>query len=388
MLKPTLIYSAILATAMATAPAFAADTIKIGSLLPLSGGSANMGLSARDGQRLAIKQINKAGGVLGKQLELVEMDDEAKPERAAQNMQNLLSKGIVACSCGVNTGVVASYQKDMQAAKIPNVIPASAGTKLTKTFAAAPEGNYTFRVQANDSLQATMMIDYAVKTLGLKKIALLSDSTPYGVGGHDDMVKHLAALGMTAVSDGKFDLKDTDMTAQLLKAKEAGAQVLVSYGIAPELAQIALGNAKLGLNLPMVGSWPVAMDSYLKIAGKAGNGTVSPQTFIEGAALTAGGRAFEADYQAEYKRKNITNPTAAAGGHDAIFLIAAAIKQAGSTDGARLKEALENLKAPVTGAVANYAVPFSKEDHEAIRPGMPRMAMWKDEVQVLAPVKK
>jgi branched-chain amino acid transport system substrate-binding protein len=109
----------------------AADTIKIGALLPLSGGSANMGVSVRDGQRLAIKAINAGGGLLGRQLELVELDDEAKPEKASQNMQSLLSKGIVACACGVNTGVVASYQKDLQAAKVPNVIPASAGTKLT-----------------------------------------------------------------------------------------------------------------------------------------------------------------------------------------------------------------------------------------------------------------
>ncbi|HEY5798856.1 MAG TPA: ABC transporter substrate-binding protein, partial [Burkholderiaceae bacterium] len=281
-----------------------------------------------------------------------------------------------------------SYQKDMQAAKVPNVIPASAGTKLTKTFAAAPEGNFTFRVQANDSLQAQMMIDYAVKVHGAKKIALLSDSTPYGVGGHDDMVKQLTTHGMTAAYDGKFDLKDTDMTAQLLKAKEAGAQVLVVYGIAPEVAQIALGNAKLGMNLPVVGSWPVAMDSYLKIAGKAGNMTVSPQTFIEGAALTPGGKTFEQLYKAEYKRKNIVNPTAAAGGYDSIQMIAAAIKQAGAADGAKIKLALEDMKTPLVGAVTTYQKPFTKDDHEAINEGTPRMAMWKDEVQVLAPMKK
>ncbi|HEY5799698.1 MAG TPA: ABC transporter substrate-binding protein, partial [Burkholderiaceae bacterium] len=102
LFKHTLLAAAL----MSAGAAFAADTIKIGSLLPLTGGSSNMGQSARDGQRLAVKQINAAGGVLGRQLELIEMDDEAKPERAAQNMQNLLSKGIVACSCGVNTGVV------------------------------------------------------------------------------------------------------------------------------------------------------------------------------------------------------------------------------------------------------------------------------------------
>ncbi len=383
-MKPSIIALAV-ATVCITGSALAADTIKIGSLLPLTGGSANMGVSARDGQRLAVKEINAKGGVLGRQLELVELDDEAKPEKAAQNMQSLLSKGIVACSCGVNTGVVASYQKDLQAAKIPNVIPASAGTKLTKTFAAAPEGNYTFRVQANDTLQAQMMVDYAVKK-GYKKIALLSDSTPYGVGGHGDMVQQLTSHKMQAVSDATFNLKDTDMTAQLLKAKEAGAQVLLVYGIGPEQGQIAAGNTKLGLNLPLIGSWPNAMESFLSIAGASAEGAVSPQTFVEGT-TSAGGQAFESAYHHEYKRARIVNPTAAAGGHDAIYLIAAAMTQAKGTDGAKLKDALENLATPVVGAVTTYKKPYSKDDHEAIKAGVPVMAAWKSGAIVLAPTK-
>lgn len=363
--------------------AHAADTIKIGALLPLSGGSANMGVSVRDGQRLAVKTINAAGGVLGRQLELVELDDEAKPEKASQNMQSLIAKGIVACVCGVNTGVVASYQKDLQAARIPNVIPASAGTKLTKTYAVAAEGNYTFRVQASDTLQAQMMVNYALGK-GYRKIALLSDSTPYGVGGHGDMVAQLASHGMKAVSDATFNLKDTDMTAQLLKAKEAGAQVLLVYGIGPEQGQIATGNVKLGMGLPLIGSWPNAMDSFLSIAGPAANGAASPQTFVEGAA-SAAGREFEAAYRREYKRGHIVNPTAAAGGHDAILLLAAAIKQAGVINGAKIKDALENLATPVAGAVTTYTKPYAKDDHEAINAGMALMAMWKGGAIVLAP---
>lgn len=364
--------------------ALAADTIRIGSLLPLTGGSANMGSSVRDGQRLAVKQINERGGVLGRKLELVELDDEAKPEKAAQNMQALMSKGIVACSCGVNTGVVASYQKDMQAARIPNVIPASAGTKLTKTYASAPEGNYTFRVQASDTLQAQMMVDYAVKK-GYRKVALLSDSTPYGVGGHDDMVKQLLTHDLKPVSDSTFNLKDTDMTAQLLRAKEAGANVLLVYGIGPEQGQIAAGSARLGMKLPLIGSWPNAMDSFLSIAGAAGNGAYSPQTFVEGA-TSAAGKAFENAYRAEYKRARIVNPTAAAGGHDAILLLAAAIAQAKSTDGAKIKEALENLAAPVSGAIGVYNKPYSRDDHEAINLGMAMIAMWKQGAIVPAPL--
>ncbi len=364
--------------------ALAADTIKIGALLPLTGGSANMGSSVRDGQRLAVKRINANGGVLGRKLELVELDDEAKPEKAAQNMQSLMSKGIVACSCGVNTGVVASYQKDMQAARIPNVIPASAGTKLTKTYANAPEGNYTFRVQASDTLQAQMMVDFAIKK-GYSKVALLSDSTPYGVGGHDDMLKQLQKHGLKPVADATFNLKDTDMTAQLLRAKEAGATALLVYGIGPEQGQVAAGSAKLGMKLPLIGSWPNAMDSFLSIAGPAGNGAYSPQTFVEGAS-SAAGRAFEAAYRDEYKRPRIVNPTAAAGGHDAILLLAAAITQAKSTDGAKIKEALEGLVAPVTGAIGTYNKPYTRDDHEAIKLDMAMIAMWKQGAIVPAPV--
>lgn len=379
----TTIKSAVAAALLCLAGiALAEDTIKIGAVLPRSGGSANMGLSAADGQRLAVKEINAKGGVLGKKLELIEIDDEANPGKARQNMQSALAKGIVACSCGVNTGVVQTYQPDLQAAKIPNVIPASAGSKLTKLYKDAPEGNYTFRVQANDTLQAEIMVDTAIKR-GLKKIALLSDSTPYGVGGEGDMLKQLEKRGIKPVAVERFNLKDSDMSAQLLKAKDAGAQVLLVYGIGPEQAQIALGNQKLGMNLPMIGSWPAAMDSFLSIAGTASEGVMSVQTFVEGA-KSEGGQAFESAYHHEYKRARIVNPTAAAGGYDSIYLIAKAMTQAGTTDGAKVKEALENLNGKHVGAVTVYNKPFNKDDHEAIKIGTPVVARWLKGAIVLA----
>jgi branched-chain amino acid transport system substrate-binding protein len=377
-------YALVAATLCLSGAAVAADTIKIGSLLPVTGGSAALGTAVRDGQRLAIAQLNAKGGVLGKQLELVELDDEAKPETGTKNMHAMLGKGIVACACGVNTGVVAGYQPMLQAAKIPNVIPASAGTKLTKNFANAPEGNYTFRVQASDTLQAQMMVDYAIKK-GYKKIALLSDATPYGIGGRDDMVKQLATHDARAVAASTFNLKEADMTPHLVKARDAGAQVLLVYGIGPEQGSIAAANAKLGMRLPIIGSWPNATDSFIDAAGAAGEGAFSPQTFVEGSSL-ASGREFEAAYRAQYNRTRIINPTAAAGGHDAILLIAAAIKQANSTDGAKVKAALENLATPVAGAIATYNKPFSPDDHEAINLSSALMAMWKKGAIVRAPL--
>ncbi|MDQ1814510.1 ABC transporter substrate-binding protein [Massilia scottii] len=363
---------------------FAAETIKIGAMLPLTGGSAPLGLAVRDGQRLAVAQINARGGVMGRNLELVEVNDESKPENAAANMKALLSKGVVACSCGVNTGVVLAYQPVMQAAKLPNVVPASAGTKLTKAFANAPEGNFTFRVQASDTLQAQMMVDYAIKK-GYKKIALLHDTTPYGTGGHDDMVKQLLTHDVKAVAVGSFKLGDTDMSAQLAKAREAGAQVLLLYGIGTEQGHVAATGAKLGMPLPIIGSWTNATESFLNVAGAHAEGAISPQTFVEGA-HSAAGREFEAAYRAAYKRPRMNNPTAVAGGHDSILLLAAAIRQANSTDGTKIKAALERLSLPVPGAIATYNKPFSEDDHEGINLSSALMAIWKKGAVVRAPL--
>lgn len=383
-MKRTQIALAIAALGLAGS-VFAADTIKIGALVPLSGGSSNMGQAVRDGARMAVKEINSKGGVLGKQLELVELDDEANADRAHQNMQNLISRGVVASVSGINTGVVKSYEADVQAAKIPNIVPAATGTILTQMYKSAPEGNYTFRMNTPDNLQSLMMVERDVAK-GYKKVAILSDNTAYGKLGHEDLVKNLASHGMKAVYEGEFAIKDNDMTAQLLKAKEAGADVINAYGIGPELGHVAEGNTKLGLNLPIVTSWPSAMAPFVDIAKGAANGTTSPQTFIEGFAMTAKGREFEKAYHAEYKnRPRILNPTATAGGYDSILLIAAAINQAKSTDGAKIRDALENLNTPVQGIVTTFLKPFSKDDHEAVKPGTPRMAVWKDGLFVLAP---
>jgi branched-chain amino acid transport system substrate-binding protein len=321
---------------------------------------------------------------MGRNLELVELNDESKPELAAQNMKTLLSKGVVACSCGVNTGVVLAYQPVMQAAKLPNIVPASAGTKLTKAFQNAPEGNYTFRVQASDTLQAQMMVDYAVKK-GHKKIALLHDTTPYGTGGHDDMVKQLITHDLKAVSVGSFKVGDTDMSAQLAKAKEAGATVMLVYGIGTEQGHIAANSAKLGLNMALIGSWANATDSFINVASAHAEGAISPQTFVEGA-TSASGREFETAYRTEYKRQRITNPTAAAGGYDSVLLLAAAIRQANSTDGAKIKAALEKLNTTVPGAIATYNKPFSEDDHEGVNLSSAVMAIWKKGAIVRAPL--
>jgi branched-chain amino acid transport system substrate-binding protein len=345
----------------------AAEPIKIGVTGPFTGGSAPMGASMRDGVKLAVTEINAKGGVLGRQIQMVERDDEAKPERGVQIAQELINKEKVVATVGfINTTVALASQRFYQDARIPVMNNVATGSIITKQFADKPE-NYVFRNSANDTIQSAMIVQEAVARRGFKKVAILADSTSYGQLGREDLEKTLQQKGMKAVAVEKYNLKDVDMTSQLLKAKQAGAEVVLTYGIGPELAQIANGMEKLNWKVPMIGSWTLAMANFIDNAGKNADGTRMPQTFIQDP-NTAKRKAFIDAYVKAYKPAAGRMPSAvsAAQGYDSIYLLAAAMKQAGSTAGPKVLAALENLNEKVEGVVTTYNKPYSKADHEAI----------------------
>ncbi len=350
----------------------AAEPIKIGVSGPYTGGSSSMGVSMRDGVKLAVDEINKAGGVIGRQLQIVERDDEAKNERGVQIAQELINKEKVAATVGfINTGVSLASQRFYQEAKIPVINNVATGSLITHQFDDQAE-NYIFRNAAHDSIQAPMIVEEAVTRRKFKKIAILSDSTNYGQLGRADLEKALEQKGVKAVAVEKFNIKDVDMTAQLLKAKEAGAEAILTYGIGPELAQIANGMTKLGWKVPLIGSWTLSMANYIDNAGPGGEGARMPETFIQ-EPTTPKRQSFIINYLKTFNPKNarIDSPVSAAQGYDSIYLLAAAIKQANSTDGPKIRAALEDLKAPVEGVVTTYNKPFTAKDHEAITANIP-----------------
>jgi len=357
----------------------AADPIKIGVAGPFTGGSAPMGVSMRDGVKLAVAEINAKGGVLGRQIQLVERDDEAKNERGVQIAQELINKEHVAATVGyINTGVALASQRFYQDAKIPVMNNVATGSIITRQFADQPE-NYIFRNSANDTIQSSMIVHEAIENRKFKKVAILADSTNYGQLGREDLEKALAAKGVKPVAVEKYNLKDVDMTAQLLKAKQAGAEAVLTYGIGPELAQIANGMEKLGWKVPMIGSWTLSMGNFIDNAGKNGNGARMPQTFIQDP-NTPKRKAFIDAYIKAYHPPGdrMPSPVSAAQGYDSIYLLAAAIKQAGSTDGPKVKAALENLNEKVDGVVTTYSKPYSKDNHEAITPAITVFGEVKD----------
>ncbi|ANI98930.1 amino acid ABC transporter substrate-binding protein [Polynucleobacter wuianus] len=359
---------AVAAAALLATGANAAD-IKVGVAGPFTGGSSSMGVSMRDGVRLATKEINAAGGINGNKIVLIERDDEAKNERGVQIAQELINNEKVVATLGyINTGVALASQRFYQDAKIPVLNNVATGSIITKQFPNAPE-NYVFRNAAADNIQAPMVAKEAVEKRGLKKVAILADSTNYGQLGREDLEKALKTYGVTPVATEKFNIGDVDMTSQLLKAKNAGADVVLTYAIGPELAQIANGMAKLGWKKPIIGSWTLSMASFIDTAGKNGDGATMPQTYIQSPSTTSKRKAFQDAYVKEFKPKNnnIASPVSAAQGYDSVYLLAAAIKQANSTEGPKILAALQDLKAPVDGVVITYNKPFSATDHEAIK---------------------
>ncbi len=377
-----------------SAQLFAADSIKLAITGPFSGGSAPMGTSMRDGAKLAINEINAAGGISvgGKKLkiEIIERDDEAKNDKGALIGQELASMdGLSGVIGSVNTGVVIAGDKYLQEKGITKIICPAAGSASMTQWADKPEKPGVkdlsiFRFAAHDGIQSAMVVEEAIKRK-FTKVAIIHDSTSYGVSGRDDLLAQIKAQDnkLEVVATEKFNIGDKDMTAQLLKAKTAGAQAILIWGIGPELAAVSNDMGKIGLKIPMIGGWTLSMSNYIDNAGKNGNGTLMPQTFIE-EPITAKTKSFINEYHKLYKVDRIPSPVSAAQGYDAVYIFAAAVKQAQSTDTHKIKLALEELKEPVKGVIATWKHPFSswnpadEQTHEAFRRENVVMGMVKD----------
>lgn len=344
----------------------AADPIKLGMSAPFTGGSGPIGSAIRDGARLAVSEINAAGGVLGRPLELVERDDESRNERGVQIAQELIHREKVVASVGIiNSGVGLASVRLYQAAKVPLVSPGPTATAFREHMPPKQPVSFFFRMSLPDDVQARRMVEEAVTQSGYQRVSILADSTNYGQLGKQDVVNALGAKSVTPVSVDKFNIGDVDMTPQLLRAKEAGAQALLVYGVGPELAQLANGMVRLGWKVPMIGSWTLSMPNFIENAGAAGNGARMPLTFDADGA-TGPRKQFVDKVAKLYPNGKIPAPSWAAQSYDGVYLVVQAIQQAGSTDGDKIRLALEDLKKPHDGMVQRYERPFSPGNHEAL----------------------
>ncbi|NWK78969.1 ABC transporter substrate-binding protein [Aquitalea sp. LB_tupeE] len=360
---------ALLCSLVVAAP----QPIRIGVPGAFTGGSAPMGLSMRNGIRLAAAEINKAGGVLGRPIELVERDDGGIPARGIKVAQQLLTQDRVVAVVGfVNTGVALAASKNYQDARVPVMLAVATAAILTRQFPLhGNTDNYIFRVAAADDLQAPLIVREAVQRSGYRKLAIFADNTNYGYQGLMELERALGQNGLKPSYVARFNLQERDMANALLQARNAGSQAILTYAIGPELAELANTMARMDWKVPIIGSWTLSMSNFIDNAGPNGEGARMVQSYIPAEDDTPRRRDFLDGYQWLFHTRRIPSPPSAAQGYDGMKLMAEAIRQAGSLDGIAIVRALENLHQPVAGVITTYKQPFSRNDHEALELNVP-----------------
>jgi branched-chain amino acid transport system substrate-binding protein len=343
--------------------------IKIGVIGPVTGKSSEaMGQSIIGGARVFVADVNQMGGILGRRVELVERDDQAKPEIVVAIAKEMVDKEKVVAAVGfANTGVALPSAKVFQEAKIPLIVTGATGATLTKSFMPpAYPANYVFRTSASDALQPIVILNDVIDRRKIDKIALLHDDSAYGLFGKQSVLAELERRHLKPVAVESFKVGDLDMTAQLLRAKESGAQAIMMYCLGPDAATVAKNAEKLKLRLPLVGPWGMSQQTFIDKAGESAEGARTSVTFIEND-LSLVSNQFSLAYRKINKVNHIPSAVAAAQTYDALRLLALAMYQANSAEGPKIQEALENLQQHTTSTVVSrYFKPFSPTDHEAI----------------------
>ncbi len=337
--------STFLATVLALSiSAYAQDEIIVGEFASLTGGSASFGQSSHKGTQLAIDELNAAGGLLGKKLRLITEDDQSLAGQPATIVRKLITQdkaiailGEVASSKSLEAAPIC------QQSKIPMISPASTNPKVTEV------GDYIFRICFIDPFQGTVMSKFALEK-GYKKIALLTDvKQDYSVGLSEFFVKHYAANGGSIVKDQKYSTGDKDFKAQLTSIKTTKPDAIFVPGYYGEVALIAKQAKQLGIKAPLLGGDGWVGDSLLKVAGNSLDGSFFSSHFSSEDKTTA-----VQDFVAKYKAKYGQAPDdMGALGYDSAMILADAIKRAGTTESAKLREAIAATKdyKGITGAI-------------------------------------
>lgn len=356
-------------------PAYAQNEIKIGYNADQSAsGAAELGLSGLYGFQAAIDDLNAQGGVLGRKVVGVVRDDAGAPPKSIQNMNELIDNEKVAAVVGpTNSGNALAWLHIPQQKKVPVISHVATATDITARYAKEPQ-NYIFRVSMVDREQLALLAAYAVKASKSKNIAIIADTTGYGQAATKDLQEILTLHGIKPVGIEKFGPKDTDMTSQLAKLKAAGADMIITGSLADATAQVLKSMEKMDYYPGLLSTWGSINTPLVNIAGpKLAEKTIFAASTTE----DASDRAAALHKRLVAKHPNMPAFVSAAQGYDAVMLIAAAIKQAGGTEGPKLQAALENLGA-VQGIIKTYENPFSKEQHEALGVADFHLAQWKD----------
>ena len=356
-----------LALAAALPAAQAQESIKIGLVTALSGQSALAGEAITRGLQVAIDELNAAGGVLGRKFELLRRDDEATPAKGVLAARELVHKEKVAVLFGgLDTPVSMAIVPIMNEAKVPYMGPWAAGTGITQNGA---NPNFVFRVSAVDEIVDKAMLQYAQKNFNAKKPGLILVNNPWGESNEKGLKAAMAAKGVTPAGIEKFEGNDVDVVPQLTRLKNAGADTLFLVGNVGPSAQVVKSLDRMGWKVPIVSHWGPAGGRFTELAGPSAPSVHFVQTYsFFGTQRPVGTKVLKmlmAKYPDIKSARDVTPAVGVANAYDAMHLVALAIRNAGGTDGAKIREGFYKITS-YDGLIKAYKQPFTVTNHDAI----------------------
>jgi len=335
------------------------STIKIGYFGDLSGPTFNFGQSALNGLLMAVNEVNQAGGINGRRIDVVIEDDRGSPEEAARLTSKLIDEDkVIAIVAGGTSGNSLAAAPKAQSSHVPLISPSSTDPAVTQV------GDYIFRACFVDSFQGEVMASFAANTLKAQKAAILFDfNSPYGRGLSDYFKLSFTKLGGRIVSEQSYAQGDADFKGQLSTIRSAEPDVIYIPGYYGDVAIIAKQARMIGLTQWLLGGDGWDAPELWQLGGDALNGAyISTHYSVDDPSPAI--QAFVQSYKQRYG--NLPPDAHAALAYDAARLLADAITRAGTTDGAKLREALAQTKdfAGITGVISMDA------DRNALKPGV------------------
>ena len=362
--------AAALMGALASAPASAqkAEPCIAGSW-ELSGPLAHTGLAVRMGIETAVDEINEAGGVLGQKLRVIAYDDQGEPSRAVDNARRIGERdNCIVMIGGFRTPNALAIRTVLTEMGLPWMGVISAGTRVIEWETGKNE--WMFRTSMKDRWVAPFLLDKALERSKNKKVGLMFEATGWGQGAVPDIEAAAKEKGITLVGKETFNIKDQDLSAQLIRLRDGGADTLMLYIVDPEAHALLRSMERIGYKPTLVSAWGISA-KLGETAGGLSDGVLVAGTFAWTGDLDP--RAQKA-WERMKKKFNLDNPgqlvlpSGIANAYDAAYIIAEAIKLAGSFDRTKMRDALYKVK--YDGIIAKYDPAFEKtlERHDSLIP--------------------
>lgn len=352
---------------------FAADVAKIGVNIPLTGSAADIGQYLLWGVEIAVAETNASGGVGGRPVQAVVLDDETNPQKAAENVRQLIGKDNVAAVLGpANSGNALAMIPIMQEARKPLMLLTASATKLTTIYRDAPE-NYIFRATLPDRDQIRKLLDWAAPRF--PRLAIACDTTPYGQLAKQDMTELMAERGLAPVAVVEFDLGEMDMTGKIRELQKTPADAVAVLSLGREVANFVRGADAVGFKPRLIGQYPFFLHPIKSLPDRLSNGLTG--VLGSSAQDSPKSREIDAIVRAKYNHKGYYPFKFVEAAYEGTRLVLQAMSEAGSDQGPAIRDALENIER-FQGVSQEFVRPFSRERHELYKVENLSMGMWQN----------